>query len=165
MQPEKAGEEEYLTKTFRVKVASGFPNCLSILRANLALVPASYKTDWSFNDSRTLTLSCIINSAPFRNIDVCHEFVGKFQEYFVETLAGGKQFPSLPFCNEAVPVILQKNNAHCVYFFNFDIIGHCFVLDTCQGRGKVYQSFVNAGTKLGVIGYENIAIKDGFTAG
>lgn len=99
--------------------------------------------DWSLANDGTTIKELVLFKQLLGNFDECHEFVDTLRRALMKDMykfAHKPQFTREEVCAR----LLYNSGVHCVYFFEFDAIAHHFVLETFQGRARLFQSFVKS---------------------
>jgi hypothetical protein len=122
-----------------VKLTS-VPTPISVKVVNCELLLDSEHPDWTFLDispTESVCLQQVVLRSSMGEISACDEFVRKTREY----QSSGEM--SLHRINQQLLDTILRNTApHCTYYMYLDHIGHHLLLETHQGRARVFQSYV-----------------------
>jgi hypothetical protein len=111
--------------------------------------------DWTVGDifpTLSFCLRQVVLRNPVGEINACDEFVRKMLE-----AQGGRDVPIAPIDQHILERIEMNTTMHCVYYLYLDHIGHHLILETFEGKARVFQSFVkylfNMNEKVALGGY------------
>jgi hypothetical protein len=100
--------------------------------------------DWTFVDGGLVaSFRDIITLTQLGNEDSCHLFINKIFNNFHKMInREGEKRNKIPLIDEYKPTFQYNVAKHCIYYFDFDPLSHHSLLETYQGKARLFQCYV-----------------------